>query len=456
MPGIGVALSGGGNRASLFNLGVLMYLADSGKSAFVRTIASVSGGSVANGWVTQSGAYDQQSGAEFEEALRPFVRRLATQGTLWAWKGTWIYLFGLALLCATFLAALIGVFPDTAAIPSVRWLVAGAAFVLLVWGASRRNAVCARAFRATLYSQGGKPTLLRETGGGLCEHVFCAAELHAGEHFYFSSRFVYSYRFGVGKPADLPLADPVQASANFPIAFPPRLLPTARHQFQCGTHTARRLVLLDGGIYDNMADQWLTGLAERRKRWSGDAPLPQIDEVVVVNACTNLPWRRLPGYGLPFLGPLLAIKRMIDVLYDNTTTFRRKGLVAGFQNAALTGQGVRGALVMLEQSPFKIPEAYHASGPPSPEKARAAAVLNALGTTRSCWERLVAGNTAVKTTFNCLGVKVSADLLYQGYVTAMANLHTILDYPLLAVPDRARFESLARDELVGSGAKPLP
>jgi hypothetical protein len=444
MQGIGVALSGGGNRASLFNLGVLMYLSDAGKAECVRSIASVSGGSVANGYVAQEGPYDQMSGQQFEDAMRPFVNRIARHGTLWAWWGTWLYLLIVIALAAIVGLAALGRFPDFAGISHSNCYVGTTALVLFAWLFSRRNVICARAFTATLFTRGGRPTLLCGVGKDGCEHVFCATELHAGEHFYFSGRFVYSYRLGVGQPADIRLADPVQASANFPIAFPPRHLPTKRHCFRDGTNMAGHLVLVDGGVYDNMADQWLTGLPERRRRWPpGAPPLPQIDEVVVVNACTNLPWSPLPGYRIPMLGGLLAIKRLIDVLYDNTTTFRRKGLVAGFQNAGLTNHGLRGALVMLEQSPFKVPNAFHGGSTTSPEKLRADAVLAALGNTKDHWNDVVARNTTVKTTFRSLGVEASADLLYQGYVTAMANLHVILNYPLLAVPDRARFASMA-------------
>ena len=41
---LSVALSGGGHRAALFGLGVLMYLADAGKNRQVGSIVSVSGG----------------------------------------------------------------------------------------------------------------------------------------------------------------------------------------------------------------------------------------------------------------------------------------------------------------------------------------------------------------------------------------------------------------------------
>jgi len=65
MAEIGVALSGGGHRAALFGLGVLLYLADAGKNGEVSSIASVSGGSLANGYVGQSTEYQSVSATEF-------------------------------------------------------------------------------------------------------------------------------------------------------------------------------------------------------------------------------------------------------------------------------------------------------------------------------------------------------------------------------------------------------
>ena len=46
MPQLGLALSGGGFRATLYHLGVVRYLKDSGQLQHVTNIASVSGGSI--------------------------------------------------------------------------------------------------------------------------------------------------------------------------------------------------------------------------------------------------------------------------------------------------------------------------------------------------------------------------------------------------------------------------
>jgi hypothetical protein len=48
---VGVALSGGGHRASVWAADLLLYLADAGRNGDVGAIASVSGGSITNGVV---------------------------------------------------------------------------------------------------------------------------------------------------------------------------------------------------------------------------------------------------------------------------------------------------------------------------------------------------------------------------------------------------------------------
>ena len=48
----------------------------------------------------------------------------------------------------------------------------------------------------------------------------------------------------------------------------------------------------------------------------------------------------------------------------------------------------------------------------------------------------------MKTTLSRLGGDVAANLLYHGYVLAMANLHVILGLPLIKVPSIDRFRKL--------------
>ena len=69
-------------------------------------------------------------------------------------------------------------------------------------------------------------------------------------------------------------------------------------------------------------------------------------------------------------------------------------------------------------------------------------MLEKLGDTEEEWQRITDSNVRVRTTLSRLGPDAAARLIYHGYVLAMANLHTILDSPLLDVPDRSRFVAL--------------
>jgi len=436
MAGIAVALSGGGYRASLFGLGVLLYLADAGKNSEVSSVSSVSGGSITNAFVAQIGGYQRCSGAQFRDGVRPLVRTIA-HDTLWATPRTWAYL-GLLIL------SLLAIVYVSFLVPPWSWWARALLFLvfLLPWGwlLQQRGIVAGRAFASKLYSPSGTPTRLDDIEHDI-DHVICATHLNAGEHFYFSGRFVYSYRFGWGRPGKLPLHAAVQASAAFPGGFPPRWMRTGRFHLEGGRGrpgpVPRLVTLADGGVYDNMADEWPSRVAQRARE-KPDLNLRVPDQLIVVNSSAGLRWSPVRRLRVPFLGEFLSLLRDIDVMYDNSASLRMQRLVQQFQSA----QNHTGALVNIEQSPFKLPKAYaHGS---SPEAHRARAAIEKLGDKENEWNRIAADNAAIKTTLSKLGTNVSAQLMRQGYVVAMANLHTVLGYPLLNVPDVEGFEALAR------------
>jgi hypothetical protein len=443
MDRIGVALSGGGHRASLFGLGALLYLADAGKNQEVTSIASVSGGSLTNGWVGQAGDYSAMTGEQFRTAVAPLAHRIARQGTLWAAPLTWAYLAGLTLLA---LAVLVG----TWFLPWPVWgrvLVFALGLVVVSLVAGLRGAVCGRAFATTLFfprrGSSRRPTRLSEIATEV-DHVICATDLHAGEHVYFSGRFVCAYRFGWGGPGDLPLHVAVQASAALPGGFPPRWLSTRRHRFVSGQGAGRApMILADGGVYDNMGDQWPQEVPERNRRWAEHDPrLNEPDELVIANASAPLGWSKLGTLRLPVIGEVLALKRDQSILYDNGTSVRRQAMIARFRFAEAEGNGLRGSVVQIDRSPYVVPDAY-AGSTSSPERAaRAQTVLGLLEDDREEWNAVVAANRSVKTNLSRLGPEVSARLLRHGYGLAMANLHVLLDYPALKIPPLSSFEDL--------------
>jgi predicted acylesterase/phospholipase RssA len=440
---IAVALSGGGHRACLFGLGVLLYLAEAGKGPGVTSIASVSGGSMANGAVAQSLDFTDPAAAEEMRVLTAQVAgQLTARGSLFAGWPARLYL-GLLILLGPLV--LIGTwFLPTGIL--IRIAIFLACLLLFASFAKLRGRVCAKAFEHALFKGDGRPTRLDAIADGL-DHVFCATDLHAGENVYFSRDFVLSYRFGAGVPADIGLAEVVQASAAFPGAFPVSSLPTARHRF---VHPAepeaaktRRMALVDGGVYDNMGDEWAQGELNNEKR--------RADELIVVNASAGLAWDSLPGLKVPAYGELSALLRDKSVLYDNGNSQRLKVLRERFSRADKEGKGLRGALVYISRSPFRIPQDFAGGEDERSRRADAALTLLQgddpdLTSVEKEWTKVAKDNAAIKTTLRRTDPADAARLMHHAYVMAMVNLHVILGYPLLDLPEYGRFEKLAAGE----------
>lgn len=438
---LAVSLSGGGHRATLFALGALMYIVDSGANARVTSIASVSGGSLTNGFVGQEVNFRQTTKDEFRTSVAtPLATQIAKSGTLFAPFLSKVYVLVLVLSA---LAALIG--PWTIAAP---WYVKAIIFViaLTIWGwyLGLRGRLCARAFRVTLFSPDKQTTKLSQVTKPDMDHVICSTEFRSAEQVYFGGDFIYCYALGLGIPADLSLAAAVQTSAAFPGGFPPATLPTAEHNFK-GTPPPSaggppalpaHMVLTDGGVYDNMGEQWARGFASRVKRCSelGHGRVAP-DQLVVVNASARIPWNPFKRRLFPLLGELLALLRVNDILYINTTNVRRQAIVDSYNPVDPTkATALPSALVQIAQSPFVVPEKFAKA--PGAVGARANEVLEFLtgGPGRDAWAKIADDNAAVGTSLSKFGTNVTARLLYHAYVVTMCNLHVLFgnDFPLFA------------------------
>jgi len=520
MASIGVAISGGGHRATAWGLGSLLALTDMGLNSEVVSISSVSGGSIANGVAAHRGDFASVGVADFERAIQPAVRHLASEGLFffgpatdgwllgffgltalfvdltfalvaatmatgrhWApawWLSVGVVLGGAAWLAArtfptkvraTFAAALALAGPITAAAVSITTagigrLGTGVVLVLLLlatvgalWVAfgvfTGRSLVVDRAMaRVHFAGPDGRPTLLRQTEGQV-HHVFCASELQSGDHVYFSPRLVYGYRVGRGSPGSMTLATAVQCSSCLPGAFSPRKLGTAGFGLARPwivddnepPSTPDRIVVNDGGVYDNMADQWEQGIGPRLAR-IGPVQEPA-EQLVVVNAGKALGWSPYPKSSLA--NEVGGLVRTVDILYDVSTSHRRQAMVARFQASAALGRGLQGALVHIAQSPYDVPLRFQGSQDAAGARARTAlAVLDTLGRTAAGWDALARSNPKVPTTLGALTVPTTADLLEHSWVLTVVNLYVILGHgedviaDLAARADRSRFEALCR------------
>jgi hypothetical protein len=424
-----VSLSGGGHRATLFVLGALMYLVDAKANANVTSIASVSGGSLTNGLVGQEVDFRQTDSDQFRQLVAaPLATQIALRGTLFA-----------PLLSKVYLAALIVWGVVAVVVPLIGWgpwYVRLVVFVVLIaswgWFFGKRGAICASAFRKTLFSSGGRNTPLSQVKKDGLDHVICSTELRSAEQVYFAGDFVYSFALGHGKPADVLLAQAVQASAAYPGGFPPATLSAKRIDF---TDTPKPpngpparpdyMVLTDGGVYDNMGDQWARGYAQRVKRWEelGHGRTPP-SQLVVVNASARVPWSPFRRRLIPLIGEVLALLRVMDVMFINTTNVRRQVIVASFNPAdPTTASGLPSVLVQIAQSPFVVANAFRNDQTEVGQRARAVIEFLAQGPSSDQWTQIANDNSAVATTLSKLGADVSARLIYQGYVVTMCNLH---------------------------------
>lgn len=205
---VGVALSGGGFRATLAGLGVLRHLADVGLLADLRFASSVSGGSVANAMVATRWPELRERGftaAAFDElVIRPVASRVTARSLKMK-------------------------------------------LIRNVWrAAGRRNRTDVLAWAFDDWFLEGYRLEALDPG---CRWIFNAANLTTGARFGFERDVVGDYVVGLASTAGtgLRVAQAVAASAAVPGAFAAMRIRGV--DFPCGARGTP--ALLDGGAYDN-------------------------------------------------------------------------------------------------------------------------------------------------------------------------------------------------------------
>ncbi|MCP3860307.1 MAG: patatin-like phospholipase family protein, partial [Phycisphaeraceae bacterium] len=107
--------------------------------------------------------------------------------------------------------------------------------------------------------------------------VINACELRTGSAFRFGSKESGTWRHGLVKDNDVKVAQAVACSAAYPVAFPAADL-RATFVDQHGDEGEQRVILTDGGVYDNLGTSCL--MPDRSPRFSTN-----VHEVDVVIAC---------------------------------------------------------------------------------------------------------------------------------------------------------------------------
>ena len=221
-PGRALALSGGGFRAMLFHAGALMRLNELGLLSTVARISSVSGGSIASGYLAgvwqQLGAADgagsyAQFKEKYVEPILAFSRQKIDVGDI-----------------------LTGLLPWTSAADQVKDSYDKALF-----------------HGITLQALPDTP-----------QFIFCATNLQTGVNFRFSKPYAGDYVVGRLANPDLPLSTAVTASSAFPPFLSPLVLTLPAGSFTDWPGQAAgaggvvdpapfrsKVFLTDGGVYDN-------------------------------------------------------------------------------------------------------------------------------------------------------------------------------------------------------------
>lgn len=241
---LALALSGGGSRAIAFHLGCLRALHNAGLLSQVSVISSVSGGSVLAALYCQTaGDFDA-----FEAKVRGVLARGLVRPALWkavsSAEGILACFNAIAIALERTLAfavlRVLRILP-VETLAAEQWI-----------GRSRiprrasRTTILRRVF-SDLFDQARLPSLRKDRPS----LIIVACELQTKSAFYFSAEEVSSWRFGQASPETFEIADAVSASAAYPMALPALDLQVefSRRDGSASTH---RVILTDGGVYDNL------------------------------------------------------------------------------------------------------------------------------------------------------------------------------------------------------------
>jgi len=317
--GVGLALSGGGSRAIAFHLGCLRALHDRSVLEQLDVVSAVSGGSV----IAALYMYLNQPFEVFESTViellrkglqRQIIRELLLSGLVAETLVTTLVAGGAALGARS-----LGTDP-----PLRRWK-------------SRTHAL----ERALLRALG--PLRLSDPTRGDVPVVFNACDLRTGNAFRYQKGRVGGSAVGVSQGDPL-LSHAVAASAAFPM-----LLPAFDEEFEFerkNEKTKRRVVITDGGVFDNLGISCME--PGRDQRFSEHVFAPQYI------ICCNAGHGQLDNSHIPY-GFYSRINRSVEVIFKKVQDAAMKRL----HHYAASGQIKGFILPYLGQNdqllPFSVP-----------------------------------------------------------------------------------------------------
>ena len=302
---LGLGLSGGGYRATLFNLGALIRLNELGLMGKIKRITSVSGGSITNGYLAM-----RWNDLQFndEGVIERFKENIVDP--LWDF-------------CSKSL--------DVGAI---------------IWGTldpfHRVSDKIAGAYNKGLFKHFKMAFI--PFGEGIPQFLFYGTNLQTGASVRMMQNMLYDWKIGAIEIDTWELATVVGISSAFPPFLSPVILKLDPGQWIKGRYARcfddrkykEKLYLTDGGVYDNMGMEslWKKFANELENDNHKFKALLQddIDSVLISDAGAPLAYQTKPGKNWFSL-----TKRALDIVTDQARAVRKRWLIDKFQSKELSG-----------------------------------------------------------------------------------------------------------------------
>ncbi len=305
----GLALSGGGYRATLFAVGSLWRLNELGLLKTLRRITAVSGGSIALGYLAihwNDLKFDSNNVAtNYKELIADPLQEFCSKD----------------LDIKAVISGLLSPFDNI--------------------GDKVAKAYDERLFKGALLKN-------LPSGKGIPEFIFYATNYDTGSSVRMTKETIYDYKIGEAPTQNMLLAHAVGASSAFPPFFSPLILDSSQWAWKKTEHARlfdykegilrKQLTLADGGLYDNMG---LEAIWKEEPKSSD-----HFDPVLVCDAGAPLKI----GYGLKpgWFNAILSKTgfnrnwgsqyiRMSDVMIEQQRALRKRQLIDNFKKNVYSG-----------------------------------------------------------------------------------------------------------------------
>lgn len=366
---IALALSGGGVRATVFHLGILLRLADENRLDDISKISTVSGGSLAIGLIFSHSNLIWPSSENFKKSILPRIATILTTSSL-----------------AFSTAKEILNFP---------------------WRQSRGNKF-ANAMEKVWGINGTLKTLSKKP-----EWFINTTSINTGKNWRFTQNHMGDWVFGHNYDQNINVSTAIAASAAIPylvgkIEIP--ISPDGWYQIDPATDKKTKAItpqsdsvfLWDGGVYENLG---VEPLYKPQRNIIGN-----FDFLLVADASARLTSDfHNPTGVLKKTFPFLRPPRLFDITTDQIRSLRSRMIMQ-----AIIENGLKACILRLGNSVVKIDDDIHKSFPKTPKRSS--------GYDLYLSEATVSGIARMETHANKLSNDVFNNLLRHGYETADTTL----------------------------------